>query len=77
MDGTTVTGGGVFASAGAGWSIAGLTDFNGDGKTDILWSDAGGALAQWQMDGTNYIGGGAIAGAPAGWSLVNKGQLVS
>ena len=66
----------MFAAAGGSWSIAGLSDFNGDGKTDILWSTPGGALAQWHMDGTAYIGGGVFGPKPAGWNLVSSGQLV-
>ena len=77
MDGTNYIGGGVFSAAAGTWSIAGLSDFNGDGKTDILWSDASGNLAQWQMDGTSYVGGGVFGPKPAGWNLVNTGQLIA
>jgi len=36
------------------WHVAGLGDFDGDGKADLLWhTDANGAVAFWEMDGTH------------------------
>jgi hypothetical protein len=37
------------------WSIKGTGDFNGDGKTDILWQDTSGNVAIWQMNGTAIL----------------------
>jgi hypothetical protein len=35
------------------WAIVGTGDFNGDGKTDILWRHGiTGQIAVWLMDGT-------------------------
>ena len=36
------------------------SDFNGDGKSDILWQDDSGLPAIWTMDGTTTIGVGAL-----------------
>ena len=39
----------------ASWTIAAVGDFNGDGKSDILWRDPGGTKAAlWSFDGTKY-----------------------
>jgi Ca2+-binding RTX toxin-like protein len=47
-----------------GWQIAGLGDYEGDGKSDVLWQTDGGALAIWQMDGTHL----------KNWDYVRIGQ---
>ena len=38
-------------------AIAGVADFNGDGKRDILWRDSLGNVSLWLMDGLNVISG--------------------
>jgi FG-GAP-like repeat len=40
-----------------GWKIAGIADFNGDGKTDILWHDSVSGVTQiWYMNGGTRAG---------------------
>ena len=39
-------------------------DFNGDGKSDILWQNDNGTPAIWLMDGTNPIGAAAAGSNP-------------
>ena len=34
------------------WNVAGIGDFNGDGKSDILWRNANGSLIDWTMNGS-------------------------
>jgi Ca2+-binding RTX toxin-like protein len=62
---------------GSDWHIVDTGDFNGDGKSDLLWRTDSGALAIWQMDGTqikaaDYIKmGSANVGTPGlDWHLV-------
>jgi TusA-related sulfurtransferase len=60
----------------AGWQIKGSGDFNGDGKSDILWQGSDGTPAIWLMDGTTVIGLGAPGGSPgASWHVVGTGQF--
>jgi len=33
--------------------VAAAADFNGDGKSDILWQNDSGLPSIWTMDGTN------------------------
>jgi hypothetical protein len=60
------------------WQVQGLGDFNGDGKTDILWRNQGsgteaGNLYVWMMDGPNVVGGTGYTAAQAdlGWRVDN------
>ncbi len=57
MNGTTVLNP---STAGIGnvpttWSIVGTGDFNGDGKSDVVWHDTSGNIAIWFMNGTTIL----------------------
>src|SRR3546814_15709425 len=67
MNGTAIEGGGTVGQADPSvWTLQGTGDFDGDGKADILWQTAGGALEVWQMDGTAITGGGTVSQAGEG-----------
>ena len=46
-------------------NVAGIGDFNGDGRSDILFNDQG-TLSTWEMNGTTITGGGTIGAVPGG-----------
>ncbi len=46
-------------------------DFNGDSKSDLLWRDADGTLAIWQMDGLTIAGGASLGVVPTSWSVLD------
>ena len=50
------------------WKIVGTGDFNGDGKSDILWQDTSGNVAIWFMNGTQASGAG-VGNVPTVWSI--------
>ena len=56
---------------GPSWHVEGTGDFNGDGKSDILWQHDSGLPAIWTMDGTNITAGGAALPNPGhDWHLI-------
>ncbi|MBW4503279.1 MAG: VCBS repeat-containing protein [Scytonema hyalinum WJT4-NPBG1] len=53
------------------WNAAGITDFNGDGKSDIFWRNSQtGEDAVWLIDGTTYTAADFLATVPTSWSPV-------
>ncbi|MBF0343616.1 MAG: VCBS repeat-containing protein [Nitrospirae bacterium] len=52
-------------------------DFNGDGKSDILWQNSTtGDIVVWLMDGTSISAGGYLSkGVPSSWQIVGIGDL--
>jgi Ca2+-binding RTX toxin-like protein len=59
-----------------GWQIKTTGDFNGDGKTDILWQNTDGTPSVWLMNGTGVTWGGAIGSNPgASWQVKGTGDF--
>ncbi|MDP5279710.1 hypothetical protein Q9Q95_12320, partial [Sphingomonas sp. DG1-23] len=59
MDGRSLIGGGNTVSQTSNvWHIEDVGDYNGDGKSDILWRHDDGATFMWLMDGIEDIGSG-------------------
>jgi len=76
MDGTTamsVAAVGPF-NPGPNWQIKGSGDFNGDGKSDILWQGSDGMPAIWLMDGINFVSTSAAGSFNPGPSWQVKGS---
>jgi hypothetical protein len=62
-------------SAALGLSGA-TTDFNGDGKSDILWRDsATGEVIIWLMDGTTIASSGSPGAPGSDWSIQGIGDF--
>jgi hypothetical protein len=78
MNGSTIIGNGAVTSngvpvaPGANWHIVDVADFNGDGKTDILWRDDSGTVVQWLMNGTQITSSNVLASPDLSWSVQNK-----
>jgi hypothetical protein len=76
MNGTGLAGARYLDPISEDWQVQGLGDFNGDGKTDVLWRNQGpgvdiGNLFVWVMDGPNVVGGTGYTAAQAdmGWRV--------
>ena len=52
------------------WHIVGTDDYNGDGKSDILWRNDSGAVGVWFMNGTAHTDA-APGSSVTTWQIVN------
>jgi len=60
----------------AGWTIAGMDDFNADGKADLLWRNAAGQHQIWLMNGATRISGTTLATVMAApWTFAGTGDF--
>jgi lipopolysaccharide export system protein LptA len=50
-------------------------DFDGDGKSDILWQNDNALPAIWQMNATSLAGGGVLPNPGAGWHEIGTGDF--
>ncbi|MHC4080941.1 MAG: FG-GAP repeat domain-containing protein, partial [Planctomycetota bacterium] len=80
MNGPTVLAGSgpIQAVRNTNWTVVGTGDFDGDGKSDILWrNQANGNNSIWSMDGTTILpGSGAIPPrANSNWTVVGTGDF--
>jgi hypothetical protein len=83
MNGTGLAGARYLAPISEDWQVVDLADFNGDGKSDVLWrnmnatSPDAGKLYIWMMDGSNVIGGTGYTASQAdlGWRVDGVGDL--
>jgi hypothetical protein len=57
------------------WTIAGVADFNGDGKADILWRDSGGNLSMWLMNGNALLDNSLFVNVPPSWTVSGVGDF--
>ena len=61
---------------GVGPVAAAPYDFNGDGRSDILWQNANGMPAIWQMNGTTMLSGAGLSSNPGPtWHMIDCRRL--
>jgi len=62
---------------GADWHVAGVGDFDGDGRDDVLWRNDNGALAEWLGEANGGFHGNANANynVATSWHVVGVGDF--
>jgi hypothetical protein len=80
MNGTDIQSGNNFtpANLGTSWQVEGTGDFNGDGKSDILWQNTSSGQTQiWMMNGTDILSGNNLPPANLGpsWQVAETGDF--
>ncbi len=60
----------------AGWNVAAVGDFDGNGSPDLLWRNTSGYLSMWLMNGTNRVGSSRVGSGPVvGWRIGATGDF--
>jgi hypothetical protein len=58
------------------WVVAGTGDFNGDGKTDLLWRhNTAGTVAIWLLNGLQVAQSGGLGSVPNDWFITESGDF--
>ena len=68
----------AFTTVPTNWHVAGVGDFNGDGRDDILWRNDAGQLSNWlgqANGGFTPNDANAFASAPTSWNIVGTGDF--
>jgi hypothetical protein len=53
----------------SGWTIVDTGDYNGDGMSDILWTDTSGDLAIWFMNGSTISSTAGLGNVGTSWTV--------
>jgi FG-GAP-like repeat len=69
-------GGPVPAPGSPSFEIAGVSDFNGDGKGDVVWHSQQGETVIWFMNGATFLRATALPRVPdAQWNIVGVSDM--
>ena len=59
---------------GPSWHAIGSGDFNGDGRSDILWQNDSGEVVVWALNGGNVIGSAGLGNPGPSWHAIGAGD---
>ncbi|MES2474002.1 MAG: hypothetical protein V4601_14305, partial [Pseudomonadota bacterium] len=74
MDGARIVEHAIIEGPGAGYTAYGTGDFDSDGKSDILFTNAAGDALIWTMDGTSHTGSSGLFAKPSAGSVLRGAQ---
>ena len=74
MDGAIIAEKSTLIGPGAGYTAYGTGDFDADGKSDILFTDAAGDALIWTMDGTSHTGTSGLFAKPSAGSVLRGAE---
>ena len=73
MNGLSIASQGSLGVIGNDWQIAGVGDFNGDGKADILWRNAStGEVYIWLMNGLSIASRRSLGVIGSDWQIAGS-----
>jgi hypothetical protein len=75
MNGQSIAASGIVADPGPTWHALGVGDFNGDGKSDILFQNDDGRIDIWQMNGQSIASSGVVASPGPSWHAAGVGDF--
>ena len=76
MNGTTMISSTlVGGNPGTTWHVKGSGDFDGDGKSDIVWQNDSGQAAIWLMNGATVTSGAALSNPGVTWHIKGTGDF--
>jgi hypothetical protein len=62
---------------GSSWNAKAAADYNGDGRSDILWQNDNGAPGLWLMDGFAVIADAGVGFNPGPtWKVIDHSTLI-
>jgi serralysin len=70
MNDGQVTSTNVISTSPANWQIAATGDYNGDGKSDILWRSDSGTVVSWDMNDAQVTSTNVISTIPTDWHII-------
>ena len=72
MNGSSETSGNYFSSGTGSWAVISYGDFDGDGKTDVVWlNEANNRYWIDIMNGFNVTSGGYFTSGSADWEIIH------
>jgi FG-GAP repeat len=71
MNGAAISSAAGLGNVPVNWSVAQTGDYDGDGKSDLLWVDlsSAGNVAIWFMNGVTVSSAAGVGALPDLWSI--------